>query len=266
MNIKLPTPLSYNGNLYDEVNIKEYTAGVLADTKKEIDSGNPYKALQIFISGCINSINDVNEKTLIKILTGFLAYKSAELLAIKIITMNEKEDGIEGIYTCPRCGNKIACEIDEENGIDTSDHLNELKVEYSKDNELIEINLKNKIIIEDINENIIDEISSISLQYPTLNNCISACNSYGDKDSVRLELRIYVESLKLVNQSEIDNKWKNRFGMYVMERLCRNDLITIKEKLNQYGLKNEIKKKCPNCGKKFTVALNTASFFALALQ
>ena len=264
--MKLPIPLSYNGNLYDEVEIKSPSAWVLADTQKEASNGNPYKSLLTFISGCIESIGKTTEKSLIKIMAGFLSYRSAEYLALKILSLGETDDSIEGMYECSRCGNKIICEKDEESGTDTTDHLSDLQLIITDKNQLLTFEIKDRIVIEDTDKNIVDEISSFGLEFPTLNHCINAYNTYGDKDTMRLQFQIYVQALKEVNKTKIDNKYRNRYGMYIIEHLGKNELKDIKNALNEYGVQNVVSKKCSKCGKIFNVAINTSSFFVSALQ
>lgn len=260
--IRLPIPIN-NGKVYEEIDIKEIIAGVVADTNKEVDNGNPYRALQVMIAGCTEKLGEVTEKANIKNIVGTMPYKTAEYVSIKILTMDEKDDGIEGVYNCPRCNAQIICEKTEDN--DTLDYLNDIEIKELKENNPIEITLSDPIEIPVKDENM-SIVESMQLIHPTLNGCSNAVAKVGEKDNIRLQLAIFNESIVKVNGIEIDNKWKNRYGMYVFEHMKKKDMRNISNKLSEYGMSSEVNKHCIKCGKDYKATINTANFFVSALQ
>jgi hypothetical protein len=257
--LKMPIPISYNGSLLVDVNIKSYTAGVIADCKKSLDAQGPYAGYQTFLSGCIESIGEVISKQEIRNIINNMSYKTAEYLMLEIIAL-DGEDGIEGMYICPRCNNEIICEHD------TEDHIKDLEI---KTTECVnfEIKLLNGITIENkMPEDSIEYVQSLTFRYPTLKDCLNAYIKYGKKEQSRLQLGICLEGLNSVNGIDIDLKFKNRYGMQIIENLVSKDLKFLIEKINEFGVITDKIKTCNKCGKEFKVNLNTSNFFVSALQ
>ena len=260
--IKFPIPIN-NGKVYDEIEIKEIITGVIADANREMEKGDPYKAIQMMISGCTEKIGDKTDKASIKEVIGHMPYKTAEYIAIKILLLGEVDDGIEGVYYCPRCDMQIICEKTEDS--DTLDYLEDQEIKCIDENTPIEHELSSPVELPAENEEN-NYIESLTIKYPTLNNCSNAIKKYGDRDKVRLQLAILNDALVKINGKEIDYKWKNRYGMYLFERLKNNDIRKINEKISGYGIDSEVEKTCRGCGKKFKTPINTANFFASALR
>lgn len=267
MNLKLPISIKYNNEILDTCSIKGFTAGLLADTKKSLENENPYKAYMVFLAGCIEEIGNFNEKNDIRNILKTMSYKTAEYLTVKILALDEDDDGIEGIYNCPRCNSKIIAEkINDE---DTRDFIKDLKINILKEEENFEIKLKNPIEIKYLQEDdLIQIVESLAFRYPTLTDCINAFNKYGKKNPSRLQFAIYLEALEKVN-GQIPfgfEKFKSRFGLQILEDFTKKDLILLGEKVNEYGLNNKVFKICKDCGKEFEVYVNTSNFFVSALR
>ena len=260
--IKLPIPIFCDDKRHEKVNSIEITAGVIADTKKVIDQGDPYKGMQIFISGCLESIDPIVDKSAIKLLTGMMPYRSAEYLSMKIITQNE-DDGIEGMYNCPRCDKAIICEKTE--NVDRRDFLSDLDIFYSNGSNTFEYKFESPITVP-AKEDEITDIVSITLRYPTLNDCSAAILQLGEIDKVRLQFGIYLEALEKVNGESVSSKWKSRYGMSMFDQIKRKDIQKLGELITRYGLDIEVAKTCPACGKVFKTPINTSNFFVSALR
>lgn len=265
MELKLPIPINFEETIYEIVETKSVLTSVIADTNKVIQRGDNYKAMQTYIAGGIEKIGDVTDKTRIFDLCGMMPYKSAWLVAVRLIMQDEKDDGVEGMYPCPRCGEKKICEFNEDPELDTRDYLGDLKVDYEKTNGLIPFKLETPVIItdEDKNEEVVE---TIEMEFPTLNHCSQAFSKVGDRDDIRLQIAVYVQALKKVNGIEVDRKFKASFGMAIYERMNHSDLKKLVKEIDKYGLHTRISKSCNKCGKEFEVEINSANFFVSALR
>jgi hypothetical protein len=279
MKVRLPMPIFYSGSVYTDVEIEKPKAGVLADTKKLSDSGDTYSAVHKFVSGCITSIHKddgliVSDRVGMSALNRAMAYRSAEYVTIKSLLLLDNDDGIEGMYECPRCGHIIKSEKkSDENGVliyDTRDRIGNLKINYYEGKEnFFRYEFSDPVILMNAEtRDTIEEIYNLDMQFPTLNHCMAAQQKYDRKDELRFQFGIYIEALTKVNETDIDNQWKNRFGMSMFEKIpdVRVDLIGITKKVNEYGLQKNILKKCLNCEKEWSPIINTSNFFELGLR
>lgn len=261
--IKLPIPVIYNDKSITEIEIKPALTGIMADTRKEIQNGNAYRALQIFLTGCIENIDTITDKTEIRIITENMPYKSADYAILQIVCLGNDRNNIEGIYKCPRCDNEMICEYDEVN--DTSDYIEDLGIKYLEENKTFNVSVSN-IDISKFKDESIEFVNNLEFQHPTLNHCIKALNKYSNRDNLRLQLAIYLEALVSINNIPIEAKQKNRYGMYIFEKMIKKELQEIEKKVNEYGVDTEVEKICNKCGKEFSAVLNTSNFFVSALQ
>lgn len=260
--IQLPIPVFYEGKKYETVEIKSFTAGIRADTQKIAESGDSYKALQTFISGSIEKIDDIDDKAMIKKLVGYMKYKTAEKLIVDILLQDGQDDGIEGYYECPVCGQCSLAEFNEDVNLDTRDHLRGLEtVNFDLNEDLFEYELKYPF---DFRED--EPIVKLSISFPTLNDCSIALQKIGSQDKGKLQLAILLEATKKINDNEIDKAWKGSYGMLLYSKINIRDINNISKELNKYGLINSVKKHCIKCGKEFDAVLNTSNFFALCLS
>ena len=263
--IKLPIPVMFNGKILRDVSIKSIKTSVVADTSRVAQKGDTYRAIQIFVAGGLESIGDITDRQTIMNAVGCMPYKSAWYLSVKTIMQDEKDDGVEGLYVCPRCGEKKVCEFNEESQLDTRDFITDLKIKYlESDNLSIKYDLESPIIIKD-EDGRSEEISSLEFEYPTLNHCSQAFNKQGNKDEIRLQLAVYVEALTKVNEQEIDRKFKSSFGMLLFEQMSRTDIQKLSALIDKFGMETKVRKICNKCGKEWDVNLNTANFFGSAL-
>ena len=263
MIIKLPIPIRYNQKKLYNVTLKKPTAGVLSETNKAVESGNRYKALQVFIAGCIESIEDIKDRLEIRSAVGGLTYKAAEYVIAQVSCIrNNGDDGIEGYYKCQRCGEPKVCELTPEG--DTRDHYNALPLKET-DEVFFSVDLDAPVSVHAVEGEPGGTVNSLSMTYPTLNDCSAAYSKAGDKESVRFQLAVYNEALSAINGEEIDAKYRNRFGLTLFDRLEIDDLKKIFFAIDGAGVSTRVKKVC-KCGKEFEVVLNPLDFFDSSLR
>lgn len=271
--MKLPIPISSNGNFYSEIEINRPKTGIIADAQGLLDTGDVFSAIARFISGSTDSIsgegNTEEVPDRIKTLTRRMPYRSAEYISMMILLLlNEEDDGIEGAYICPRCGCQIIAELDEQNDIDTRDRISELPVTFMDEpKETFTVSLNEPVLIKNQqNDEVLYTVEELEIVHPTLENCIHAYRKHGAKDSVRRQLAIYSEAMVKINDEEVDNKLRNLWGMFIFENLdSSTDIQTIGNEVSKYGMETSVGKDCPNCKKHFEAPINTSNFFASGL-
>jgi hypothetical protein len=244
MLVKLPIPILSNNINYVKVEIRKPSPGIIADTKKSADSGDKFSAICTFIEGVITKISsvdvDVEDRIAVKSLIKNMPYRSAELVMIKAMLLLDANDFIEGVYSCPRCGKQIICECKEENGetiFDTRDRISELEIRYTDVNKNFRFELSAPVDIMN-GETLEERISTMEMTHPTMKDCISAYQKIGDTDEIRLQFAIFVESIKKVNEIEIDSKWRNRNSCIVQNLQTSLDLKNKWKKFVENAVKN----------------------------
>ena len=278
MSYKLPVPIFVGGRKYTECEYLPPTGGVLANVSKVGRSRDYFSALRTFLIGCIKLFMDadgniVEDSIQLKSLISKMPTRTADSLSsIILVENNDGEDSIEGIYSCPRCGTKIIAEEKVLDGmtIDTCDHVSDLKTGYYEgETDEISVELSKPVIFyNENNKEVLREINSFKMRFPTLEDGINAFMKYGGKDEVRLQFQMFVNALISVDDEPVDTKWKNSWGMMMFENIksVKKDLGQITGVIKQYGLNPEVEKHCTDCEKDFMVTVNTTSFFVRALQ
>ena len=279
---KFPIPLKLNDVLYHSCDIEPPTPGVIADTKKVADTGDRFNSTLVFLAGCVKSIisdtSEISEKIQIKSALRKLSFRSAEVISIKSILLVHNDDAIEGVYICPRCGQRIIAQKIEENGeiiSDTLDHISDIDTTYMQDYDdgftiqlsepVFIMNLKTGEPMIDMKTNRTIGMSSIKMDYPTLGNCIDAQTRQGGSDEMRLQYRIYVEAITEIDSIEIDRSFKDKYGMMLFEKIPNiNDIGEITKRIHEYGISGKVKKICTSCGKEWMARVNTSNFFEFA--
>lgn len=276
--MKLVIPFAVNDKVYTDCEIEKPKASVIADTKKNIDeTGDSFSSMRIMLNGCVASFssldgNVISDKTSIKSLVPKMPLKVAEHLTLNMVMLHyADDDGIEGVYDCPRCGTQHISEIIEKDGmiIDTRDRISQLPVVYCDiPNMEITQDFVSPVLIENkANGNILYDIQSVTVGMPTLENAITAYAKVGSRDVVRLQFAIYVEALRKINGEQIDSKFKNSYGMFVFENIrdAKKDLGGLADQINKYGVDKKITKTCKKCGKVWKAVINTSNFFVSEL-
>lgn len=270
--MELPIPIFCKDSVYREVEIKKPNAGVIADTQRAAEEVDEYSSLLTFVMGCVKSITNgsaepIIDKTRLKLILPYMSYKAIEYLSIKILLMLDDNDGIEGMYKCPRCNNMIVCE--EKDDIDSRDMLNDQELLNLKDDKenVIQIKLEDPIELKnEMDKEVIEVIETIELEIPRIKDCIAAIKKIGGMNKSNLQLEIYSQATIKINGNDIDNKYRNRYMNSIYRKMEYSDLKEISRRINRFGLKQTKEKTCNKCSKKFIVTLNTANFFGSALQ
>lgn len=277
--MKLPIPIFCQEKIYTDIELKIPSPGTIADTVKVIETNNHYSGILTFITGCIHSLTDSDDKTLngvdknqIRNIMSYITYESASYLSIQGMLKYDEDDSISGVYECPLCHEKVICKKTMES--DNRDHINDLKITCMKEknpefvvilNQPLELTNKStgQLLDEEINI-----IESITFEYPKISSCIKASHRYGKTDRIRLQYYIYSESIKKINGQDVDNKWRSRWGMWIIEHLPhpKKDLSNITKESSKFGMENTVMRICPECGNEWDAPVNTANFFASALQ
>lgn len=271
--MRLPIPiLGDNGSKFMMAEIKRPPSGLVADTKKLIDSNpNIFVATRHFISGIITSIDEVEDSIALKGLIKNIPYRSAEYLLLQsFLLRNPEDDGIEGVYPCPRCHHKIIAEIYEKDEItyDTRDFISKLEIHYTEETSF-SVTFDEPVELKDGRTGeILQTINSITMKYPTLEHCIMGYNACMDKrDDIRLQFNIYAQALTHINDEPISQKFKMNFGALMFDKIDNDaDLLKISNAVRASGLDNRVEKYCPECGKKWMATINTNNFFVSSLN
>lgn len=278
--MRLPIPIFHGDKVYPEVDITRPDNNALADTKRHVDRGDFYQALVSFLAGSVTAIrgdSEITDKLSIKSLVRHMPYRSAEVVAIKVLIEMDPEDGVEGVYPCPRCGDKVIAELTEENGetiSDTRDFVSNLGTHDMPEpfERSFLVALEEVVEIERAdNKEKIESVESLEMHHPTLGDCIAAAAKVGQDDQVRLNYSIWLEATEKANDSDLSTlegkRWKSALGALVFGRIRNQiDRRAIAKEISKWGIDPEVTKHCRGCGKQFQVAVNTANFFGSGVR
>lgn len=269
----LPIPIISGGKIYHALSIKKPTPGVIADTKQDGEESY-YHAVQTFIQGCVTEIHGADgavhtDRNFIKPLIALLPWRSAVYVAIKVMSLMSEDDGIEGVYECPRCQKQTIAEANHRAGLDTRDFIKNFPLTIMDPKvykERYAVELEEPVRLKVGEETL--ELSRFEFRWPNLSDCIRAAARVGVKDEIRLQLNIYAEAMVSVNGEEIEPKFKITYGSWIMENLpdVIRDVNAINEPQEQYGLDPRAQKTCKGCGKTWKALVNTSNFFVSGLQ
>lgn len=275
LSLKLPIPIRDGQNSYTGITLRGINTGVIADTRKSVESGNTYRALHTFVTGITESLEKdgpekIEDRSVLRVLLWRIPWDSA-FYAMTMALLQGEDDGVDGIYRCPRCGKTVICELNSETKYDNRDHIRDLEVLYCPaevKNFSLELPEVLKIGKSDADHYM--EITKMVFEYPTLDQCARASDRIGEDDETRLQLAILVESMvdvECTQGTETDfEKFKRRWGMTVMERLMKQQLRDLLRSCHAWGMQTRVEKRCRSCKKVFNVEINTSNFFASALR
>jgi hypothetical protein len=261
--VKLPKAIFLNDKIYTDIEIRKPKAKVLADVQETASTGDIYSAMYQFILGCTVSVSGdeaIDDSGKLKELIKAIPYRSAELVAIKIMLLVDPEDHIEGIYQCPRCGKKIIAELKEDS--DTRDRISDLAIiEEETPSNTISYQLESPIIIKNTKDgSVIMEVDSVDLRIPTLADCILTAKQAAATGGLRFQIVLYKNCL-----IGVDAKFRAEWGVYLFEQMSTGDLKAIYEPIKKYGLQSTVEKRCYECGKVWEASVNTTNFFVSGL-
>lgn len=273
--MKLAIPIFKDDKVFPDVDCMKPRTGVITTAYESAQNSNVFKAMLDLISGSISAVYPVEGDPVdspydIKILCGNMPYPSAEAVSMKIMGMINKDDHVEGVYPCPRCGKKFIAEYDVTNEVDLRDRVSDLPVKCMEETEYnneIPVEMDDPVKIKNARTGeTIEEINCFSLRFPTLNDCISAGKGMMDGNEIRVQLKIYVNALLSVNGKKIDNAWKANYGNILFSNIYPGDLQKVGSVMSKYGIKKTVRRECNYCGRVWDSPINTANFFASGLQ
>lgn len=271
--MELAVPIFYDGAIYTEAEIKKPKSKVLKQTHEVLAKSGVYRCMLVFISGCVVAYMDtegnvVDDKVMIRKLTGHLPFMSAEAVSLKIIATINGDDVVEGIYPCPRCGEKFVAEYDSITEEDKRDRISELEVVCMKDYEnSIEIKLTEPVKINRKGtEEIIENIQTFEMRYPTINDCMAGTAKFGKGQEAHLQTQVYINAIEKVNGEPIDKTWKATYAKFLFDDMETDDMIEIGNKIQKYGLNKMVERYCRECTKVWEAPISTSNFFVSGLK
>lgn len=270
----LAVPVFKDDKIYSVVDIQKPKTGVIATAYESMKKNNIFRALLDFVSGSIGAIYDtegesVTEPNKIKALCGMMPYMSAEAVALKVMALINEDDKVEGVYPCPRCGNKIITDADGDFGME-ADSITDLEVVcmnggvYTNN---ISVVLSEPVVIKNKKTgDVLETIENFDMKYPTINDCIMAGQNMMEGQEIRVQFKVYLNAISRVNGKEVDKRWLSTYGMLMFNNMYSKDHKKIGDAMQEYGLKKTVKRECCKCGKVWNEVINTSNFFASGLQ
>jgi len=272
---RLPVLLKLNEAVFKEIELKKPSGRVISDTQEEVQRTNFLIANRNFIAGCTMRITgeekEIVDMVAIKSALGKMSNKTIDYLSQEImVDYFDDEDLVEGVYPCPRCGEKIINEITKNDGIviDTRDSIKSLQVNFMDDVNELEFDIemtKPVTIISAQNE---EQVQNITMTYPTIEHYVKAHAIVSDKNLTKLQYHAFANAIIKVNGVDVDDSWRRTFGVQLFNNTTevKKDIGRIKEIINKYGVDARLDKTCLGCGKVWRPFINTSNFFDFALQ
>ena len=246
--MKLPVRIRFDGNLYEDVEIREVSGSDIAEVKRVGENGDIYTAFLTFAVACTSSLGDIEDRAQIR-----EAYKKASfdtVYAVAIFGMAKTRgiDKIEGRYRC-RCGAEISHMDDFADPLPTYD---------PRDPEDVKIDVGHVEIRNTKTAEVLFSADSLTLRLPTTEDCIKAFRKYPD-DNVTMQFEIYKNCLLQVDDREISDKDRNNFGVMLFQKLKFNDLNRISSVLvSSFG---QVECVCLKCKRRWKAPLDLTNFF-----
>lgn len=281
--MQLSVPIDYKDGVYDQCEFKKPKPGFLANALEVFQNQGDFPAILDFLANSITSFTSTEGKVInapdqIRAICRRMPYVTADVIAIQIMLLINKDDWIEGVYACPRCKKEIITGVNNDTGEDNRDRILDLEIVNQGENEIGEIDSEeyNSQIFVELMEPVkilhaktgeaLHEIESFHMRYPTLDDCIKGGNKYPQNKEAKRQFAIYAEALEKINGEEIKVKWKKTWGEFIFREIDSDDLQFIGQEMQKYGMKRQIEKTCRHCGKTWMAPVNTSNFFESGLQ
>jgi hypothetical protein len=263
--MKLPMPVIISDKKYTEVELKEASAEIVANVVKDVDRGAFYDALLTWCVGVIDYFvtdNDeqISDKSEVRQIARSLPFLSAYAVTMYGMAKTQNKDEIRGKYLCPDCGTAVF--VNDDTGLDS---LSELEILYIDDPKPIEIKLSTPVKIYDKSDKLLYEIESITMNYPTLKDCIKGFSQYPD-DTGRMQFATYSEALATVNGQVQTPAWHATFGVMLFGKMRFRDIDTIGTSISKYGVVTTRERVCPKCFSHWDAEVDLYAFFGSGLK
>jgi hypothetical protein len=272
MTERLPIPLSCGAGVFDQADLRAPKSGSLADSRDAADSGDYFRAVLLFLQGAVTAMRGPGgelEGEQLRSVLRHLPIRSAELLSIRAMLLHDPDDGIEGAYDCPRCGERIVCELTDD--ADTRDRISELKVAYAdpegREAEGFDLEVEPPVRVVDKKDgSAVYECRSLRLAWPTLAHAMASKGRYGASGATGRQFAIYVDAALEVNGEKVLPKWRGEYGMLTFRELQGQTIRALNEAVQRYGITPRLRKRCAACGKEWEAEVRTSNFFASGLR
>jgi len=278
--MQLPVPVWKGTAIYPSVELRAPTPDTIAATQEAVEHGL-YRAVVAFLSGCISSFTapgaePVDDRKEIAALVRAMPYMSAEPVAIYALLEGDADDGIEGVYPCPRCGTKVVCEFvsDEE---DTRDHIRLLPVtclgwagsvfDPAQVSRTITFRMGAAVKVAEQSAGGGDEVwaGEFEMRWPTLADCMQAEARLPGKASLRQQMEIYAIAVERIEQEQLTPGVLGSYAQTMIHAMSKQDLTRLGNEMQKWGMRNTVRKACPSCGKVWEPTVATSNFFVSAL-
>jgi hypothetical protein len=268
---ELPLPIIYNDEKITHYEVKRPGSEELAKANDTTSRAGSFEGFKELIKGGIAFFKTDKEKiydkkNIIGQISGYAPYPSAEAIVWDILIELEPENWIRQYFLCDLCETKRIIKKDDgflyrDLNIEIDDNVSDYDGTY-------EIELEYPIThTNKANNEVLFSVSSIIMNYTTLNNASEAYSKFPreDQDAIR-RLKSFELSLIGINGERKDPKFIRGYGNAIMKKLDKNDLLQIARKLRKYGVQKTLKITCHNCGNEMEEPVNMSNFFASALQ
>lgn len=261
----LPYPFQSGARTISSVEMKNPTAGVLADARKAAENGDVYMALLAYVAGSVMSLSDAEGGTIegkdnVKSALRALPWGLAEWLSFQSMLKLGVPEEVDMEFICPRC--KASFYRDEDQV-----RISELPIAKAQEPPIVFVEMKDPVVFKDAKtDEPIETVSSLTFRLPTIGDCIRAAGKAGQQDDTRLQFAVWVEAVTEVNRIEIDQKWRGVWGMQTFERMAIADMRAVAQGIGDWSIDNTVEASCRKCGKQYRAEVPTGSFFASALQ
>lgn len=270
----IPLPRGYEFG--SEVEIKKPNTDTILQVYDKTESGKIYTAMLALLEGSVASIDGV-KPTLAQLKK--MPIVSAEVVIVEAFKKYDVPTLVEGVYPCPRCGNKIIHE--ETKSEDTRDNILDLKIKYDRFDDLMKATSENynykeayfKLELSDSEKLQFGDdtfVHGITFRDPTVEDMIDIQNDATLQTPSSQQKKLYFKCIAGIDflHPSIED-WqviKNRF-MYELVRF--DDYRTfdkVSVGLRQYGYYPFIELGCGNCRKVWEAAIDFTGFFVYALR
>lgn len=269
--MRLPIPVEVDGEIYTDAKIGRAESLAVAKTTDEAKRGDIYSAILEWCAGVLEELSGdagiITGADLRRSLRA-MPFESAYAIAMHGMAVTKKDDSISGSYPCPKCQTQVTAETKEIDGeiIDDADHLYTLDIgtlDTPKDGLAIE--LKYPVILKKReSEEVIEEVTSLVMEWPTLGQCIRAYQRCPDSD-MRMQFLLYADALRSVNGTERNRAWKEAAGVRIFEKMDAKDTAQITAMMKQYSVNVSKERVCIKCHHRWEAPLDFGNFFASGL-
>lgn len=265
--MRLPVPVEVDGEIYTDAKIGRAESLSIAKTTDEVNRGDMYTAILEWCAGVLEELSgDAGTITGADLRRALRAMPFVSAYAIAMYGMAEtkKDDTISGTYPCPKCKTPVVAEMKEVDGeiIDDADHLYTLDLatlDTPRDGISIELKYPVTLTKRDSGE-VIEEIASLVMDWPTLGQCIRAYQRCPDSD-MRMQFLLYADSLRTVNGSDRNRAWREAMGVRLFEKMDAEDMAQISGMMKEYSVNASKERVCVKCHHRWEAPLDFANFF-----